>query len=63
VPSGAAADPGRAVLDCHAGLRNIARFHWEMVSTATGEAVGGGLEVLVLDDQGRIVIDSQFVEC
>ena len=34
-----------------------------MVSTATGEAVGGGLEVLVLDDQGRIVIDSQFVEC
>src|SRR5262249_36874349 len=35
---------------------------WEMVSTAAGELAGAGLEVLVLDDQGRIVTDSQFVE-
>jgi len=33
-----------------------------MVSTAAGELAGAGLEVLVLDDQGRIVTDSQFVE-
>jgi len=34
----------------------------EMASTATGEVAGAGLDVLVLDDQGRIMTDSQFVE-
>jgi len=42
--------------------RNIAKFNWKMASTATGEVAGAGLEVLVLDDQGRIVTDSQFAE-
>jgi len=33
-----------------------------MVPTAAGEVAGAGLEVLVLDDQGHIVTDSQFAE-
>jgi hypothetical protein len=41
-------------------LRDVVKFEWEMVTTA-GEVVGGGLEVLVLDDQGRISVDYQFV--
>jgi hypothetical protein len=48
--------------DNAAVLRNIVKFNWEMVSTATGEVAGAGLEVLMLDDQGRITTDSQFVE-
>jgi hypothetical protein len=28
----------------------------------TGEVAGVGLEVLVLDDQGRITVDNQFIE-
>jgi len=57
--------PGQYVFrprDNAARLRNIVKFNWEMVSTATGEVAGVGLEVLVLDDQGRITIDYQFVE-
>jgi len=45
-----------------ARLRNILKFNWEMVSTATGEVAGVGLEVLVLDERGRITTDYQFVE-
>jgi len=30
------------------------------IHTGTGEVAGAGLEVLVLDDQGRIVTDSQL---
>lgn len=48
--------------DNAARLRNIVKFNWEMVSTTTGEVAGVGLEVLVLDDQGRIRIDYQFIE-
>jgi hypothetical protein len=33
-----------------------------MVSTATDAVAGVGLEVLVLDDAGRLVVDYQFVE-
>jgi NAD(P)-dependent dehydrogenase (short-subunit alcohol dehydrogenase family) len=29
---------------------------------ATGEVTGAGLEVVMLGDQGRITIDSQFAE-
>jgi len=46
---------------CHNG-RNIVKFNWEMVSTTTGNVAGVGLEVLVLNDQGHITIDYQFVE-
>lgn len=41
-------------------LRNVVKFTWEMVSTSGGEAVGGGLEVLVLNDDGRIEADYMF---
>jgi hypothetical protein len=34
---------------------------WSMVTTASGEAVGGGLDVLALDDDGRIRTDHQYV--
>ncbi|GAA5129570.1 hypothetical protein [Pseudonocardia adelaidensis] len=34
---------------------------WSMVATAGGETVGGGLDVLALDDDGRIRTDHQYV--
>jgi hypothetical protein len=45
-----------------AGLRNLVKFNWEMISTVTGEVAGVGLELLALDDQGRITTDYQFIE-
>ncbi|WP_202124331.1 hypothetical protein [Actinomadura physcomitrii] len=42
----AAAEP--AVL-----MPNIIAFRWSMVSIATGEAVGGGLEIITLDENLR----------
>ncbi|GAA1527656.1 hypothetical protein [Kribbella lupini] len=41
-------------------LNNVVKFGWDTVSGATGEVVGGGLEVLVLDDEDRIVTDYMF---
>jgi hypothetical protein len=35
-------------------------LRWSMVTSA-GEAVGGGLDVLALDDDGRIRTDHQYV--
>jgi hypothetical protein len=32
-----------------------------MVSVRTGEAVGGGLDVLALDGDGRVLSDHQFI--
>jgi hypothetical protein len=32
-----------------------------MVTTSGGETVGGGLDVLALDDDGRIRTDHQYV--
>jgi hypothetical protein len=37
------------------------KFNWEMVSS-DGEAVAVGLEFLVLDPDGRIRLDYQFIE-
>ena len=34
---------------------------WSMVANAGGETVGGGLDVLALDDDGRIRTDHQYV--
>lgn len=50
----------RAVADAQA-LRNTVVFHWEMVPAAGGAVLAVGLEVLVLDDRGRIVTDHQFI--
>lgn len=41
-------------------LHGVVRIGWETVSTATGEAVGGGSDILVLDDNGRIRTDYMF---
>ncbi|GAA2326422.1 hypothetical protein OKJ48_29350 [Streptomyces kunmingensis] len=41
-------------------LHGVVKFSWETVSTETGDAVGGGLEILLLDDDGRIKADYMF---
>lgn len=42
-------------------LRNIVKFNWEMVSVG-GDVAGVGTEVIVLDEDGRIKTDYQFIE-
>jgi hypothetical protein len=46
-------------VDAH---HNVVRFNWHMVRKATGEIAATGLEMLVLDDDGRIRADYQFNE-
>ncbi|OHV45489.1 hypothetical protein [Pseudofrankia sp. BMG5.36] len=41
-------------------LRDVVKFGWETVSVDTGDVVGGGLEIVVLDDDGRIKTDYMF---
>jgi len=41
-------------------LANVFALRWSMV-TPTGEIVGTGLDVLALDDDGRIRTDHQFI--
>jgi hypothetical protein len=36
-------------------------IRWSMVSTSTGEVVGGGLDILALDGDGRVRTDHQFI--
>lgn len=43
-------------------LPNVAGIRWSMVSTHTGQAAGGGLDILALDSDGRIRADYQFIE-
>lgn len=43
-------------------LRNVVTFRWEMTPTSGGGTAGAGLEVLALDDDGRIRDDYQFIE-
>ena len=40
-------------------LHDVVKFRWEMVPVGGGEAVGGGVDVFVLDD-GRVRTDYQF---
>jgi hypothetical protein len=43
-------------------LPSVISVRWSMVtSTPDGEVVGGGLDILALDDDGRIRTDHQFV--
>jgi len=44
-----------------ARLGNVVKFSWEMVSRS-GKVAGGGLEFLVLEPDGRIRTDYQFIE-
>ncbi|MET8162175.1 hypothetical protein ABZT47_37940 [Sphaerisporangium sp. NPDC005289] len=46
--------------DAAVRLRDVVTFSWEMVTVGGGEAVGGGLEFLRLDEEGRIAADYQF---
>ncbi|GIF62046.1 hypothetical protein Ais01nite_00810 [Asanoa ishikariensis] len=41
-------------------LRGVVKFGWDTVAVDTGEVAGGGDEVLVLDDDGRIIADYMF---
>jgi hypothetical protein len=41
-------------------LDDLVRFGWEAVSAETGEVVGGGAEILLLDTEGRIRTDYMF---
>lgn len=41
-------------------LDDMVKFAWEAVSAETGEVLGGGTDVLLLDDDGRIRADYQF---
>ncbi len=43
-------------------LHNVVKFTWDMVPAGGGEAAGTGLEILVLDEDGRIEADYQFIE-
>jgi hypothetical protein len=43
-------------------LGEVVKFNWEMIPTGGGEVAGAGLEILVLDADGRITTDYQFIE-
>lgn len=42
-------------------LRDVVTFHWEMLPADSDEVVARGLEILIVNDWGRIVTDYQFV--
>jgi len=48
--------------DNTARLDDVVKFNWEMVRSSDGTVAAVGLEILVLDDDGRIRIDHQFIE-
>jgi hypothetical protein len=43
-------------------LPHLFSVRWSMVTSRGGQAVGGGLDVLALDADGRIRTDHQFIE-
>ena len=49
----------RAVQDARA-LRDVVTFHWEMLPADGEPVMASGLEILVVNDWGRIVTDYQF---
>jgi hypothetical protein len=46
----------------HGRLESVALVSWEMIATATGDTVGGGTDVLLLDADERILVDYQFID-
>lgn len=42
-------------------LPNVLAVRWSMVAVATRQVVGGGLDVITLDDDGRIRTDHQYI--
>jgi hypothetical protein len=45
-----------------ARLHDHVKFNWEMVSRRGGDVAAVGLEILVLDGNGQICSDYQFIE-
>jgi hypothetical protein len=43
-------------------LRDVVTFHWEMLPADSEKVVVTGLEFLIVDKQGRILIDYQFAK-
>jgi hypothetical protein len=43
-------------------LADVVKFRWEMVEVDGGAVAGSGLEILILDEDGRIARDYQFIE-
>jgi hypothetical protein len=50
----------RAAQDARA-LRDAVAFHWEMLPAESERVVAAGFEFLILNDEGRILVDYQFV--
>ena len=44
------------------GHHNGVRFNWEMVEHGTGTITGRGFDFLLLDADGRILSDHQFID-
>jgi hypothetical protein len=57
-------EPGTVTFRAREGsavrLGNVVKFVWEVVATDGGEVNGGGLDVLVLTEDGRIKEDYMF---
>jgi hypothetical protein len=43
-------------------LGDLVMFSWTMIATASGDAVGGGTQVWLLDGDGRVLTDHQFID-
>ncbi|HEX4725799.1 MAG TPA: nuclear transport factor 2 family protein [Pseudonocardiaceae bacterium] len=57
--------PGQYVfraVDNANGHHNTVRFNWEMVTTDSDQVVSVGFDFLLLDDQGKISVDYQFID-
>lgn len=44
------------------GFRNVVRFNWYMRPAGGGGIAAQGFELLVLDEEGRIAADYQFID-
>jgi hypothetical protein len=44
------------------GFGNVVRFNWEMVPSGADEPVAIGFDFLILDTDGKIAVDYQFME-
>jgi hypothetical protein len=42
-------------------LRNAVTFGWEMIPAGGGNVAAAGLQFLILDEHGRILVDYQFI--
>jgi hypothetical protein len=50
-----------AAEEASALLPSVLSIRWSMVSAGTGQVVGGGLDILALDSDGRIRTDHQYI--